>query len=328
MWIAERINECAPLSTRGSAGVEDLLRAALFFEGKASQVFGMAAQLNSMPGAEDLHAACLSALRKWFDEFATTDPAAQVNLYEVARRHGLPLQLPEPASIKATRELEQQRDSALAQFGCLSDSLADWRSLWTQLEALRAVGARVPFCAVTKFTAQPKSLDISQFEWLNDTWAAVAKEGIEPAFLPIAGADGDYLGILLDSELRTQQVDPPVVYYSHEHDPVYSWVFESCATAERVFLAAEAKRPRRRALVGVEHPQVKELLREMNASTPTAGMSTRAWSRRWLWGEDIHHDISTFFEEAGNGFAVRNLAVQAVWRSFDEKLSALEPARS
>lgn len=326
-WIATKIDECKPSGTRGRAGVEDLMRALLFFEGKASQIFGMAAERASMPEVDTLRAACASAIRGWFEEFGRSDVAAQVNLFEVATRHGLPLDLPEPASVTAARALERERTRALAEYGRPSDTLPKMPSLAGDLARVWALSERVSFRAIAKYVSLPNQLSMSQFEWFSDEWSSVAQAGLEPAFFPLAGADGDYLGLVLDADLLHEQ-QVPLVYYFHEHDPVYTWVFESCATAVQVLLAAEAKQPRKSVSRGIEHEPVTAFLREMSDPGEARDASnTRALSRRWLWEGARGDEVAVAFERAGNAFAVRNILAQRIWREFEEKIRAARPAR-
>jgi hypothetical protein len=75
----------------------------MFFDGKASQIFGMAAQLSTMPEREALRASCALAVRDWFEELGRTSLTEQVQLFELIERQQLRLDLPEPAAVTARR---------------------------------------------------------------------------------------------------------------------------------------------------------------------------------------------------------------------------------
>ncbi|MBC7977051.1 MAG: hypothetical protein H7138_18905 [Myxococcales bacterium] len=117
----------------------------------------------------------------------------------------------------------------------------------------------------------------------------------------------------------------PLAY--HEHDPVYTWVFESCATAVEVLRAVGAKQSQTQASRGIEHERVTQFLKEMSDPCEAGDASTRAVSRRWLSEGPPADDIVTVFENAGHAFAVRNILVQRTWREFEEKIRATRPVR-
>jgi hypothetical protein len=154
------------------------------------------------------------------------------------------------------------------------------------LGQLREIGQRVPFPVVAKRIRLPHQLDFAQFEWLADDWENVAAAQLATNFLPIAGADGDYLGVLLDPGLLARG-QAPVVYYFHEHDPVYTWVFESCATGAAT-LRALADKPRVSQLPrGTEHPFVAEALgavAEPSSTTSSSFAASHASAQR-IWRE-------------------------------------------
>ncbi|WP_394847153.1 hypothetical protein LZC95_06745 [Pendulispora brunnea] len=254
-WIAARIAECSPSGTRGDVGAGELVRALGFFRGDARQIFGMMGNRTQMPELATLQAACEAAIRGWYDEFGRTAPALQADLYEFCERNPrLALDLAEPSWLTEQRAkvgaLEIERDAKLSQYGCPSDALSVWPGLQEGLSELRALGARVSFEAVMPHVGLPRELDMSNFEWYADDWASIGEARFEPAFYPIAGADGDAFGLLIDMSLASQGIPAPLVYYFHEHDPVYTWVFESCATAVEVFTSAAEKQAKRRGMGG------------------------------------------------------------------------------
>ncbi|WP_394836816.1 hypothetical protein LVJ94_07895 [Pendulispora rubella] len=318
-WIAARIAECSPTRTSGRSGAAELLRALPFFSGKATQIFGMMADRSKMPELASLRAACKEAIRAWYEECGRTDPAFQVDMYQFGAKHPeLGLAFAEPpwvAEQKARmRELQRERDARLLPYGRPSDTLAVWPGLQQQLSELRGLGARVPFDVVMS-----DAFGMFQFEWYPDDWASVGEIQHDPAFYPLAGADGDCFGLLLDTSLASQGIAAPLVHYSHEHSPVYEWVFESCATAVHVFSAAAMNRPRPSSMAGSQHAQVTELLQAMNDFDPPKREATRIAS--WQSIHESTRDAATFgaFEKAGNIFAVRSLAVWEICNRYHEE---------
>lgn len=235
------------------------------------------------------------------------------------------LDLPEPESVRSVRALERDRDHELSKHGPPSAALTAWPALAEELAALRTAGSGVTFSKIAKYVSLPKTLSIAQFEWLPDEWSAFGEAGLEPTFYPLAGADGDYLGLVLDAELLSHGVPAPLVYYFHENDPIYSWVFESCACAAQVVRLAETKGRKDQSLRGTEHPAVTAFLREMNDVGAAEGVTPRLQSRRWLWGEPADDEVALVFERAGNLFAARNVAAQRIWRDYEEKIQSLRP---
>lgn len=294
-WIAAQIRECEPGGPRGRTGVEALVLALLFFEGKGTQVFGMTADRTSMPEADALRAACASAVRGWFDALGRSDVASQVRLYDFMTQRGLVVDLPVPPSVAAVQALEHERAQELARLGTPSEALPPVPGLASDLAELRALGERVSFERLERYVQFKGPPDMEAFVWLPDDWSAVASPELEPTFLPIAGGDGDYLGLLLDDGLLNGGLVPLVCYF-HEHDPIYTWVFESCGTAVPVLQAAESKASSKSVSRGREHDAVNAFL-EAKVDIDRAPTATVA-----------------------STFVARNLAAQQVWREYDEKI--------
>ncbi len=318
-WIRTKVEQCSPHGARGRAGLEDLVRAVLYFDGKSSQLFGLAANRGEITELDALRAEAVSLIRRWYDELAS-EPAAQRNLFEAVERHGLRMHLPEPESLIVIRALELERDRALSALGTPSDMLpADLRRAVAEL---RAAGAGVPFASVARALTWTFPIGLTTFEWLPDAWAAFAMEPLDPAFLPLAGIDGDYLGVLLDDALlREHQV--PIVYYFHERSPTYTWLFESCTTAADTLRAIAEGRAVDRSMRGVEHSSVTACLAELSAGAPPADpMTPRGVRKRAMWNEVDADEASAVLEKAGLELAVMHLRAGRLWNEGDAKLRA------
>ena len=243
-WIAEQIAECKAGGEHGRQGVIELVRATLFFAGRSKQMFGMVVDARTLTEADALREQCKVALRGWFDALAT-EPAEQIKLYEDNTRLALGLELPEPAALVEKRAKETARADALAKLGAPSATLPE--NVRADLAKLR--DSALDFAALA--AGKPDLHDLAIFEWLPDTWPAVIAAKLSPLLLPIAGAEGNYLALLVDGELLAAgQV--PVVYYFHEEDPMLTLVFPSCAHATG----------------GTASPEVARVIELLNAFEP------------------------------------------------------------
>ena len=240
-WARGMIEAARPPSNAITA-IEDLLNLNSFFDGDRTLLFGMKTtpdgsssftctrKTSTFENPSALVEEARAALREWFDHLAEIgDAKQQSRLYYML---GNRLDLPEPALVRQEREAGEARDAAKR------DALS---VLPRPLDAVAAVSPslaaalRDPRGGRSEdffsdhgevLTAKGKpSLHTSRFEWLSadPDWDELVGSRFDAPFFPIAGSDGDYVGVLVYPKASND--DAVVLYYSHEEG--FSFMAES-----------------------------------------------------------------------------------------------------
>lgn len=301
-WVRSNIADCAPGGERGTAGVGDLLAALAFFEGRRAQIFGMQYNLHALEDRVALRESCIAALRRWYDELQSTHPDGQVELYEAAARMQLPLELSEPPIVRQKRELVAQRDAMLESLGRPSDALRAWPGLREAVDQLRTIDESVLSSVLE--SRLPEWTDPGHFEWLADSWVAIASAEVDAEFLPLAAFGGDFLGLLLDAELMAHGEKAPLLYFFHEEDPPFTFVFESCEVATSISRAADAQ------------PTT------VSPGSPSAALEQILRARASTLVRERLHSVETY-ERRGQSFAAIHRQAMQIYEEFDARIRKL-----
>ncbi|MDI1476736.1 hypothetical protein [Polyangium sp. y55x31] len=228
-WAMRMIEEARPPS-RTITAIDDLLALRSFFNGGRTILFGMKTTPDAFEDPSALVEEARDALREWFDHFGEIgDAKEQAQLYY--RLEHL-IEIPEPELVRQERAANEARESAKR------DALS---VLPRPLDAVAAVspslaaalqnpqgGRSEDFFAKYGEALTPKgntSLDMSNFDWLSadPDWDELVGSRFDAPFFPIAGSDGDYVGVLVF--LEAPDDDAVVLYYSHEEG--FSFMAES-----------------------------------------------------------------------------------------------------
>lgn len=257
-WAEKLIADARPGPTSTPSSVQGLVNVHLFLQGKRSQLFGMQTSPTAFATPEALGRCASDALRSWFEHYESIGEAdSQASLWNATQLLALDMALPEPPAVKRRRMLTEARDRAFSELakpneacGEASQELAD---------ALVRIRANVKGTFFEKFgkyigSVDRADLNAANFEWLEDSWLEFADVPTDPCFLPIAGADGDYIGVLIHPVFRGEQC--PVVFSFHEESPRMYWIAASAEHLERVVeQAAKAGKDRKKRIDEARGPR-------------------------------------------------------------------------
>jgi len=227
-WAMAQITDAFPPAQSLSA-LDDLQRVEPFFARETSLLFGMKTTPEAFDDPASLIERARAGLLAWFEHFGKTgDDAEQARLYSAVRTFAP--DLAEPDSVK--RQHEAAEVSARARQAVLADRPRPMRVITTVAPALARALAQVrgprsdeffelhgkQLAAACKLGRFAVSLD--HFEWLqaanealDPAWDELTEASFDAPFFPFAGADGDYLGVLV---VAGSNDAAPVVVYSHE----------------------------------------------------------------------------------------------------------------
>lgn len=235
-WAEKLIAEARPGPTSTPSSVQDLVNVHLFLHGKRSQLFGMQASPTAFATPEALGRCASDALRSWFEHYESTgDADSQADLWHAIQRLGLEMALPEPPAVKRRRLLREAKDRAVSELARPSEACREAsQELADALVRIRAKVQGTFFEKSGKYIGPVDGADLNaeNFEWLEDSWLEFADVPTDPCFLPIAGADGDYIGVLIHPVLQGEPC--PIVFSFHEESPRTYWIAASAEHLERM----------------------------------------------------------------------------------------------
>ena len=218
-WALGRIEAAFPPSESMSA-IDDLYRVRPFFSGESALLFGMKTTPDAFEEPVELVERSKAGLRAWFDHFGNAgDTEQQAKLYYVVKAGDPTVAEPEFVGRKreAAEAFESAKCAALAKLPRPIEAVAQVsKSLAAALTGARGVrpdnffaqhGSRIAV------DGEP-SPNWKNFDWLSPDpeWEELVGASFDAPFFPFAGADGDYVGVLVLDAAN----EAPVVYFSHE----------------------------------------------------------------------------------------------------------------
>lgn len=338
-WAEKLIGDARPGPTSPMSSVQDLVNVHQFFRGKCPHLFGMQARPSAFADPEALRRSASDALRAWFEHFESTGESdARANVWEVTRRIGLDLGLPEPEPLKRRRLLAEARDQALSSIGRPSEASRETSpGLADALARIRKAMPGTSFAKIGKYLgpADARDLHAASFEWLGDSWLDFAEVPTDPCFLPVAGADGDYLGALVHPLLCAEPA--PVVFSFHEESPRMQWIAASLDHLERMIdEAGKPGRDRKKRVDAVRGPR-SEIVALLLDYLPEGGsprlpewcVAERRGAFAWVLGEGDGAATAAALEQVyakagaeAAAFPLASLRAQALAREWSTRLRA------
>jgi len=138
------------------------------------------------------------------------------------------------------------------------DGVAEIESLRTRMTREEAA-AFVSMIPAIHNGERADHLRLYDLEWI-DTWTHL-EIWTDPCFVGFAAEGGNHLGFFAHPAAMNEHIPVPVLYRSHEHDPIFAWVAESAEHFVRMVDAA-SRGEEFESLRGEQHPLILSLIEQ------------------------------------------------------------------